>query len=165
MHADPRRLYLGVGFVWKDYTTLWSALDGHLRDLLRGQIRKAGLEVMDNVWDNVFREVITGTKPVQVPEDLKGRKIRVPISALWTSLFQSLGASPTSINFSEVYSALQTHVVDGQENPPAIISAAKLYEVQKYCSLTNHMWHGWWFLMNRLPGPPCRRTCRTPSPA
>jgi len=73
----------------------------------------------------------------------------VPISALWTSLFQSLGASPTSINFAEVYSALQTKIVDAQENPPAIISAAKLYEVQKYCSLTNHMWDGWWFLMNR----------------
>jgi TRAP-type transport system periplasmic protein len=68
---------------------------------------------------------------------------------LWTSLFKSLGASPTGINFAEVYSALQTKVVDGQENPPAIISAAKLYEVQKYCSLTNHMWDGWWFLINR----------------
>jgi TRAP-type transport system periplasmic protein len=68
---------------------------------------------------------------------------------LWTSLFKSLGAAPTGINFAEVYSALQTKIVDGQENPPAIISAAKLYEVQKYCSLTNHMWDGWWFLVNR----------------
>jgi TRAP-type C4-dicarboxylate transport system substrate-binding protein len=75
--------------------------------------------------------------------------MRVPVSALWTSLFKSLGASPTGINFAEVYSALQTHVVDGQENPPAIIYAARLFEVQKYCSLTNHMWDGWWFLINR----------------
>lgn len=145
----PGASIYGVGFAWKDYATLWSALDGKLGELLRAQIRKVGLEVMDKIWDNGFREVTTSTKPIRAPEDLKGLKIRVPISALWTSLFQSLGASPTSINFSEVYSALQTHVVDGQENPPAIISAAKLYEVQKYCSLTNHMWDGWWFLMNR----------------
>ncbi|MGI4942148.1 MAG: TRAP transporter substrate-binding protein, partial [Janthinobacterium lividum] len=145
----PGAAVWGVGFAWKDYPTLWSALDGKLGDLLRAQIRKAGLEVMDKVWDNGFRQVTTSTRPVRTPDDFKGMKIRVPISALWTSLFQSLGASPTSINFAEVYSALQTHVVDGQENPPAIISAAKLYEVQKYCSLTNHMWDGWWFLMNR----------------
>jgi len=145
----PGASIYGVGFAWKDYATLWSALDGKLGELLRAQIRKVGLEVMDKIWDNGFREVTTSTKPIRAPEDFKGLKIRVPISALWTSLFQSLGASPTSINFSEVYSALQTHVVDGQENPPAIISAAKLYEVQKYCSLTNHMWDGWWFLMNR----------------
>ncbi len=63
-------------------------------------------------------------------------------------MFKALGAAPTGINFNEVYSALQTHVVDGQENPLAIISVAKLYEVQKYCSLTNHMWDGFWFLAN-----------------
>ena len=73
----------------------------------------------------------------------------MPVSPLWTSLFQAFGSAPTSINFSEVYSALQTKVVDGQENPLAIISTAKLYEVQKYCSLTNHMWDGFWMLANR----------------
>jgi tripartite ATP-independent transporter DctP family solute receptor len=104
---------------------------------------------MDKLWDNGFRQITTSTHPIVAPADLKGMKIRVPISALWTSLFESLGAAPTGINFAEVYSALQTKVVDGQENPPAIIAAAKLYEVQKYCSLTNHMWDGWWFLMNR----------------
>src|SRR5215207_2274853 len=70
-------------------------------------------------------------------------------SPLWTSMFKALEAAPASINFNEVYSALQTRVVDGQENPLAIISTAKLNEVQKYCSLTNHMWDGFWFLANR----------------
>ena len=60
----------------------------------------------------------------------------------YISLFQHLGASPTPINFSEIYSALQTGVVDGQENPLVLIDTAKLYEVQKYCSLTNHTWAG-----------------------
>jgi TRAP-type C4-dicarboxylate transport system substrate-binding protein len=64
-------------------------------------------------------------------------------------MFKAFDAAPASINFSEVYSSLQTKVVEGQENPLAIISTAKLYEVQKFCSLTNHMWDGFWFLANR----------------
>jgi len=145
----PSAAIWGVGFAWKDYPTLWNALDGKFGEHLRKQIEKAGLVVMDKIWDNGFRQVTTSVRPIVTPADLQGLKIRVPVSALWTSLFKSLGASPTGINFAEVYSALQTKVVDGQENPPAIISAAKLYEVQKYCSLTNHMWDGWWFLVNR----------------
>jgi tripartite ATP-independent transporter DctP family solute receptor len=145
----PSAAIWGVGFAWKDYPTLWSALDGKFGAHLRSQIDKAGLVVLDKIWDNGFRQVTTSVRPIVTPADFQGLKIRVPVSALWTSLFKSLGASPTGINFAEVYSALQTKVVDGQENPPAIISAAKLYEVQKYCSLTNHMWDGWWFLINR----------------
>ena len=64
-------------------------------------------------------------------------------------MFKALEAAPTSINFNEVYTALQTKIVDGQENPIAIIATAKLYEVQQFCSLTNHMWDGFWFLANR----------------
>jgi tripartite ATP-independent transporter DctP family solute receptor len=145
----PSAAISGVGFAFKDYPAVWNALDGKLGAHLRAQITKTGLVVMDKIWDNGFRQITTSTKPITQPSDLEGMKIRVPVSALWTSLFKSLGASPTGINFAEVYSALQTKVVDGQENPPAIISAAKLYEVQKYCSLTSHMWDGWWFLINR----------------
>ncbi|MBE7197076.1 MAG: TRAP transporter substrate-binding protein [Parafilimonas terrae] len=145
----PSAAIPGVGFAFKDYPTLWNAMDGKLGEWLRGQIAKTGLVVQEKIWDNGFRQVTTSTRPIVKPEDFNGLKIRVPVSALWTSLFQGLGAAPTSLNFAEVYSALQTKVVDGQENPPAIISAAKLFEVQKYCSLTNHMWDGWWFLMNR----------------
>lgn len=145
----PSASIYGLGFAFKDYPTLWKAVDGKLGEHLRAQITKSGFVVMDKIWDNGFRQVTTSTKPITQPSDLQGLKIRVPVSALWTSLFKSLGASPTGINFAEVYSALQTRIVDGQENPPAIISAAKLFEVQKYCSLTNHMWDGWWFLMNR----------------
>ena len=150
----PSASIYGLGFAFKDYQALWSALDGKLGTHLRGQINKAGLMVMDRIWDNGFRQITTSTKPIKDPGDLQGFKIRVPVSALWTSLFKSLGAAPTAINFAEVYSALQTRIVDGQENPPAIISAAKLFEVQKYCSLTNHMWDGWWFLMNRRAWEP-----------
>lgn len=139
----------GVGFAFPDYNAVWRAMDGQLGAYVRGQIGKAGLVVMDKIWDNGFRQITSSTKPINTPEDLRNFKIRVPVSPLWTSLFQAFGAAPTSINFSEVYSALQTRVVDGQENPLAIISTAKLYEVQKYCSLTNHMWDGFWMLANR----------------
>ncbi|NVN86457.1 MAG: TRAP transporter substrate-binding protein [Rhodopseudomonas sp.] len=139
----------GIGFAFPDYDTVWKAMDGELGAYVRGEIGKANLVVMDKIWDNGFRQTTSSTKPINGPEDFKGFKIRVPVSPLWTSMFKAFDASPASINFSEVYSALQTKVVEGQENPLAIISTAKLYEVQKYCSLTNHMWDGFWFLANK----------------
>jgi tripartite ATP-independent transporter DctP family solute receptor len=145
----PSASAYGLGFIFPNYDTVWRAMDGGFGAQLRAQINKAGIVVMEKIWDNGFRQITTSTKPITQPADLRGLKIRVPISALWTSLFKSLGAAPTSINFAEVYSALQTKIVDAQENPLLIISTAKLYEVQKYCSLTNHMWDGWWLLFNR----------------
>ncbi len=139
----------GLGFAFKDYDTVWAAMDGSLGAYIRGQIAKAGLVPMEKIWDNGFRQITTSTKAINTPDDLKGFKIRVPVSPLWTSMFKAFDAAPASINFAEVYSALQTKVVEGQENPLAIISTAKLYEVQKYCSLTNHMWDGFWFLANK----------------
>ncbi len=139
----------GVGFAFKNYDQVWSAMDGKLGAYVRAEIEKRGLHPMDKIWDNGFRQTTTSTRPIKSPDDFKGVKLRVPVSPLWTSMFAALGASPTSINFSEVYSALQTHIVDGQENPLNLIDTAKLYEVQKYCSLTNHMWDGFWFLANR----------------
>jgi tripartite ATP-independent transporter DctP family solute receptor len=139
----------GLGFAFPDYTTVWAAMDGELGTFVRGQIAKAGLVAMDNIWDNGFRQTTSSTKPINTPDDLRGFKIRVPVSPLWTSMYKAFEASPASINFNEVYSALQTRLVEGQENPLAIISTAKLYEVQRYCSLTNHMWDGFWFLANR----------------
>ncbi|MCA6107736.1 TRAP transporter substrate-binding protein [Bradyrhizobium cenepequi] len=139
----------GIGFAFPDYDTVWKAMDGGLGAHVRGEIKKAGLEVMEKIWDNGFRQTTSSTKSINGPEDYKGFKIRVPVSPLWTSMFKAFDAAPASINFSEVYSALQTKIVEGQENPLAIISTAKLYEVQKFCSLTNHMWDGFWFLANR----------------
>jgi TRAP-type C4-dicarboxylate transport system substrate-binding protein len=104
---------------------------------------------MDRMWDNGFRQMTSSKGPINTPDDLKGFKIRVPVSPLWTSMFTAFQSAPASINFADVYTSLQTKIVDGQENPLAIISTAKLYEVQKYCSVTNHMWDGFWFLANR----------------
>jgi tripartite ATP-independent transporter DctP family solute receptor len=144
----PATSITGIGFAFADYDAVWKALDGELGAYVRGQISKAGIVPMDKIWDNGFRQITSSTKPINTADDLKGFKIRVPVSPLWTSMFKALEASPASINFAEVYSALQTRIVDGQENPLAIIQTAKLYEVQKYCSMTNHMWDGFWFLAN-----------------
>ena len=139
----------GIGFAFPNYDTVWKAMDGELGAWIRAQIAKKDLVVMDKIWDNGFRQTTSSVKPIASPDDFKGFKIRVPPSPLWSSMFKAFDASPTSINFAEVYSALQTKVVEGQENPLAIIATAKLYEVQKYCSLTNHMWDGFWFLANK----------------
>jgi len=139
----------GIGFAFPNYDTVWKAMDGELGAYVRAQIAKANLVAMEKIWDNGFRQTTTSTKPIVTPADFKGLKIRVPVSPLWTSMFKAFEAAPASINFNEVYSSLQTKVVEAQENPLAIISTAKLYEVQKYCSLTNHMWDGFWFLANR----------------
>src|ERR1700691_1672018 len=140
----------GMGFAFPNYDTVWKAMDGDLGAYVRGQIAKTNqLVAMEKIWDNGFRQTTTSTKPIETPDDFRGMKLRVPPSPLWTAMFKAFDAAPASINFNEVYSALQTKIVDGQENPLAIISTAKLYEVQKYCSLTNHMWDGFWFLANQ----------------
>jgi tripartite ATP-independent transporter DctP family solute receptor len=139
----------GVGFAFKDYGQVWPTMDGALGTLVRGEIAKRGLYAFAKMYDNGYREITSSNKPIKTAEDLSGFKIRVPASPLWTSMFKAFGASPTTINFNEVYTALQTKVVDGQENPLSLIDTAKLYEVQKYVAITNHMWDGFWFLANK----------------
>ncbi len=137
-----------VGFAFPDYPAVWKAMDGNMGKFMRNAIAQANLTVFDKIWDNGFRQ-ITANKPIAVPADLVDLKIRVPVSPLLISLFRTLKASPTPINFNELYSALQTKVVDAQENPLPIITSAKVYEVQKYCSMTSHVWDGYWVLANK----------------
>ncbi|MDP4022310.1 TRAP transporter substrate-binding protein [Methylobacterium sp. NEAU 140] len=145
----PNASINGIGYAFPDYDKVWAAMDGELGAWVRGHIAKVNLVAMDKIWDNGYRQTTSSTRPIANPDDFKGFKIRVPPSPLWTSMFKAFDAAPTSINFNEVYSSLQTKIVEGQENPLAVIATAKFNEVQKYCSLTNHMWDGYWFLANR----------------
>jgi tripartite ATP-independent transporter DctP family solute receptor len=138
-----------IAFAFPNFDGVWSAVDGDLGAHIRQQIATLGLVAFDKMWDNGFRQITTSNKPINEPNDLKGLKLRVPVSPLFTSMFRALGTSPTAINFVEVYTALQAKIVDGQENPLALIDAAKFYEVQKYCSLTGHMWEGFWMVANK----------------
>jgi len=92
------------------------------------------------LFENGFRHITNNTRPVNVPADLEGIKLRTPKGAWRVKMFQSYGANPTPMSFSEVFTALQTGVIDGQENPYAQIASAKFQEVQKYLSITGHVY-------------------------
>ena len=138
-----------VGFTFANYDQVWPAMDGAFGKTIRTQIEKTGVLVVAKAADNSFRQITSAAKPIKTPGDLKDYRIRVPVSPIFTSLFQALGANPTSINFNELYTALQTHLVDGQENGLVAIESGKLYEVQKYVAVTNHIWDPFWLLGNR----------------
>jgi tripartite ATP-independent transporter DctP family solute receptor len=137
-----------VGFAFSDYDQVWKAIDGKLGAHVRAAIAKANLHAFETIWDNGFRQMTTGGRAIETAKDMEGLKVRVPVSPLSVAMFKALGASPTSLQFSEVYTALQTKVVDAQENPLPIIQVARLYEVQKTCALSNHIWDGFWFIAN-----------------
>jgi tripartite ATP-independent transporter DctP family solute receptor len=100
-------------------------------------------------WDNGIRHVSNAKRPIKVPADIKGLKIRTPPDSMTMDIMQALGADPQQIKFSELYVALQQGVVDGQENPLTNIASAKLYEVQKYLSLTGHKYEANPFVMGK----------------
>jgi tripartite ATP-independent transporter DctP family solute receptor len=129
-----------IAFAFKDYATVWNAMDGDLGAYMRASFDKFNLVQVGKVFDHGFRQITHSTKPIITPKDLVGMKIRVPATPLWTSMFKGLDASPASVPIGELYTALQTKVVDGQENALPTIDAVKLYEVQKFCSYTSHMW-------------------------
>jgi tripartite ATP-independent transporter DctP family solute receptor len=137
-----------TGFAFGDYDQVWSAMDGKVGAHVRAAIAKMRLHAFEKMWDNGFRQMTSSKGPIANAADMDGLKIRVPVSPLSVSMFKGLGASPASLQFSEVYSALQTKIVDAQENPLPIIQVAKLFEVQKNCSLSNHIWDGFWFIAN-----------------
>lgn len=137
-----------VGFAFKDAQTAWTALDGKVGDIVRADIARLGLQPMHRIWDQGFREITSSTRPIHTPQDLQGFKMRVPPSPISLSIFRGLGSAAVTMNSAELYTALQTHVVDGQENPLGIIETQKFYQVQKYCAMTNHMWVGYWMLVN-----------------
>jgi tripartite ATP-independent transporter DctP family solute receptor len=137
-----------MAFAFNDYAHVWQAMDGALGASIREGLDKVGIYAFPKILDSGYRNITTSTRPINSVEDLKGMKMRVPPSPVWVSLFTALGASPTSITINELYSALQTKIVDGQENPLTVIDAGKYYEVQKYCSITEHMWDGLWIIAN-----------------
>lgn len=139
----------GMGFLFPDYDAVWRAMDGSLGRFIGDELAAAELLPVSRVWDNGFRHMTTRRRPILGVEDLRGLKMRVPVSPLWVSMFRAFDATPTPIAPPELYLALQTGVADGQENALVAIQAVKLYEVQAFCALTRHMWDGYWLLANR----------------
>jgi len=103
------------------------------------EVEKKGLKVLA-VWENGYRHITNSRRPIKVPADLQGIKLRVPEGKWRVKMFQTYGANPSPMKFSEVFTALQTGVMDGQENPFSQIYSAKFQEVQKFLSLTGHVY-------------------------
>ena len=106
---------------------------------LAPEAEKKGLKVLA-VWENGYRHITNSKKPINTPEDLKGIKLRVPEGKWRVKMFQTYGANPSPMKFSEVFTALQTGVMDGQENPYTQIYSAKFQEVQKFLTTTGHVY-------------------------
>ena len=103
------------------------------------EAEKKGLKILA-VWENGYRHITNSKRPINTPADLQGIKLRVPEGKWRVKMFQTYGANPSPMKFSEVFTALQTGVMDGQENPFTQIYSAKFQEVQKFLSLTGHVY-------------------------
>ncbi|MCE3026666.1 TRAP transporter substrate-binding protein [Salinicola sp. DM10] len=139
---------INLPFLFRDSEHVRHVLDGKIGEELAERVKAQGAVVI-GWWENGFRHVTNDKQPITRPDDLKGMKIRVPEGPVFVETFKALGANPTPIPFSELYSALQLGVVDGQENPPAHILTQKFYEVQDYVSRTGHIYLSSPVLINR----------------
>jgi tripartite ATP-independent transporter DctP family solute receptor len=134
----PEMGVLVLPYLWKDTETMFEALDGRMGQILEPLLEAKGFKLA-GWWDNGFRHVSNNKRPVRMPDDVRGLKLRTLPTKVHVTFFRALGVSPTPMDWAEVYPALQQGVVDGQENPPGIVYFEKLAEVQKYYSLTQHV--------------------------
>jgi tripartite ATP-independent transporter DctP family solute receptor len=125
-------------YLWKDTSTMFKALDGPFGAAMDKALEKQGL-ALSGWWDNGFRHITNKRRPIMKPDDLKGLKIRCLPAKVHVAFFRELGAVPTPMGWTELYQALQSGVVDAQENPPSMVYTGKLHEVQKFYSLTAHV--------------------------
>ena len=144
----PEYAAFGMPFLFTEPAQAFKLLDGPLGKELADKSAQKNLVVL-GYWDNGIRHVSNSKKPVLSPADMKGLKIRTPPDAVTIDIMTALGAETQQIKFAELYVALQQGVVDGQENPLANIDASKLYEVQKFISLTGHKFEMTPFLMSK----------------
>ncbi len=136
---NPVYYVLETPYVFINEAQADKVLDGPVGAELLKAMEAKGL-VGIAFWENGFRELTNNTRPIRAPGDLKGIKLRTQQNRLQMKYFGDLGASPTPLAFTEIYNALATRVVDGQENPLSLIATNKFYEQQKYVSKTDHVY-------------------------
>ncbi len=134
---DPKMKIFDLPFLFKDREQAIKVLDGPIGQQLLDGMSSQGLVGL-SFWENGFRNLTNSKRPIEKPADIKGLKIRTMENPIHLDAWKALGASPTPMAFAEVFTALQQGTIDGQENPLAIISTSRLYEVQKYVALTKH---------------------------
>jgi len=144
---EPKFQVFDLPFVFKSKEAAYKALDGELGDRLSSLLIPLGMRNLAFA-ENGFRHVSNNKGPITKPEDLAGFKIRTMENPVHMATFKALGANPTPISFGELYTALQQKVVDAQENPIPLVYTSKFYEVQKYYSLTGHVYAATVVLVN-----------------
>ena len=135
----PELSALGLPFLFPNAAAAYKVVDGPIGEELARRLEKVGLLAL-GWWDNGIRHTTNSKRPITKPEDLHGLKIRTPPDPMTIDIFKALGAATQQLNFAELYVALQQGVVDGQENPLANIHSSKLFEVNRFISLTGHKW-------------------------
>ena len=144
----PEYAAFGMPFLFADSPSAWKVMDGPVGKELADKTAEKGMVVL-GYWDNGIRHMSNSKRPLNTPEDMKGLKMRTPPDAVTVDIMNAVGAQAQQIAFTELYVALQQGVVDGQENPLVNIRSAKLYEVNKFISLTGHKYEMTPFVMNK----------------
>ena len=144
----PSAMVTDIPFLFPSGEIAWKVLDGPFGDRLRAAfLKETGMRCL-TFAEVGFRNFTNNTRPIRTPADMKGLKIRVQETPLYITLIKALGASPTPIAFTELYTSLQTKVVDGEENPIPTILMSKFAEVQKYLTLDGHNYGVDYFVIN-----------------
>jgi tripartite ATP-independent transporter DctP family solute receptor len=139
----------GILFAFRTPAQVFGALDGDLGDYLREEMKTKGLyAVPRGCFDNGFHQITCATRPIRSVDDLQGLKIRTPDAPIYVEAWKALGASPVVANLNKLYETLKNGTAEAQTNPLATAEFLKLYEVQKYVSMTNHGWSGFNLLAN-----------------
>ncbi len=136
---SPSMNILDIPFMFRDGAHVDKVLDGPIGQALLADLGKSNLVGLA-FWENGFRNLTNSRQATKTPQDAKGLKIRVMENKVHLLAFKTAGLNPTPMAWGEVYAALQQKVIDGQENPIAVIHSSKLYEVQKYLALTGHVY-------------------------
>lgn len=136
---DKNMMVLDIPFAFDSYEQAWMVLDGHAGQDLFKSLESVGLKGLAYM-ENGFRQTTNNLRPITKPEDLNGIKLRTMEAPMHMENFAQLGANPTPVPWSELYQTLSQNIVDGQENPLANLWEIQLWEVQKYVSLTNHIY-------------------------
>ncbi len=136
---EPKMGLIEMPYAWKSREQAFEALDADLGAAMAELLEPKGVVVLA-WWETGTRNITNSKRPISAPADLAGLKIRVTPDKVRLATFEALGAEPAPLSFSELYSALQQGVFDAQENPLSIIHSASFFEVQKYVSLTGHIW-------------------------
>ncbi|MEO8410458.1 MAG: TRAP transporter substrate-binding protein [Propionivibrio sp.] len=135
-------------FIFRDAQHAYKVLDGPFAQWVAPDLDKQGLVFLAN-WEWGFRNLTNNVRPINSPDDVKGLKIRTPPEIQLQAAMEALGASVTKIAFNELFMGLKQGVVDGEENPLAVIFHNKFYEAQKYLALTNHVYNSWVHVMSK----------------